>query len=430
MKKLLIIGAGFAGLRLARALKNKNFEVWIIDKNNYHQFQPLLYQVATSGLDPGSIAFPLRKIFQERKNVHIRCATVNSVDTENKTVNTSVGDFKYDYLVIATGSTTNFFGNKEIEENALSMKSVSEALLIRNNILQSFEEAENVIGEERQTLLNIVIVGGGPTGVELSGALGEMKKYILPKDYPEIDFKKMNIYLIEAGPKTLSAMSQKASVKSLQYLKELGVTVFTDTQVTSYNGQEVQLSTGKKISSKNLIWAAGVKGNLLNGLPESVVTKGNRISVNRFNQIQGFENVFAIGDVALMLTEKYPRGHPQVATAANEQADRLYKNLLLREKYKPMKPFEYKDKGSLATVGRNKAVVDLPRLKFQGFLAWVFWMTVHLVLILGAKNKLFIFVNWVWNYFTFDQSLRLIIKPDKKEIYNEQKLTHLDRSKT
>jgi NADH dehydrogenase len=415
MKKLIIIGAGFAGLRLARALKNKNFEVWIIDRNNYHQFQPLLYQVATAGIEPNSIAFPLRKVFQKSRNTHVRCTEVESVDTNAQTVHTAIGEFKYDYLVIATGCATNFFGNTMIEENAMTMKSVSEALYIRNRVLQNFEDALNTGPENRKALLNVVIVGGGPTGVEISGALAEMKKYILPKDYPEIDFKDMHIYLIEAGPKTLSVMSEQSSGKSQKYLKELGVIVHTNTQVTSYDGTVVELSTGKKITSKNLIWAAGVTGNFLNGLPPYTKVKGNRISVNRFSQVQGFNNVFALGDISYMETEKYPKGHPQVATAANEQADHLYKNLMLAGKGKDMLPFEYKDKGSLATVGRNKAVVDLPFIKFQGFFAWVFWMTLHLMLLLGVKNKLLIFINWAWNYFTFDQSLRLIIKPYKKE---------------
>lgn len=415
MKKIVIIGAGFAGLRLAKALKNKELEIWLIDKNNYHQFPPLLYQIATAGLEPSSIAFPLRKVFQSKKNVHIRCAEVTSVDTTNKTVITSIGSLPYHYLVIATGATTNFFGNNMIEQNALPMKSVSEALYIRNRILENFEEALITTDSERKALLNIVIVGGGPTGVEVSGALAEMKRHILPKDYPEIDFKLMNIYLVEAGAKTLAAFSEEASKKSKEYLEKLGVIVHTSTQVMSYNGREVELSTGKTILTRNLIWAAGVKGNNLGGLPPTTVARGNRITVNHFNQVTGFDNIFAIGDIAYMVTDKYPNGHPQVATVANTQADALKKNLILLIEEKPMKPYEYKDKGSMATVGRGLAVVDLPYAKFQGFFAWLFWMFLHLMLILGVKNKLFVFVNWVWSYFSFDQSLRLIIKPWKSK---------------
>jgi NADH dehydrogenase len=414
VKKLVIIGAGFAGLRLAKALKNKGLEIWIIDKNNYHQFPPLLYQVATAGLEPSSISFPIRKIFQSRKNVHIRCAEVTGIDTKNQNVSTSIGSLKYDYCVIATGATTNFFGNNSIEQNALPMKSVSEALYVRNRILENLEEALITTDGEKKALLNIVIVGGGPTGVEVSGALAEMKKHILPKDYPEINFNEMNIYLVEAGKKTLSAFSEESSKKSKEYLEKLGVNVFTDTQVMSYNGKEVELSTGKKLLTRNLIWAAGIKGNNLGGLPPTTVARGNRITVNQYNQVTGFTNIFAIGDIAYMTEDtKYPNGHPQVATVANMQADALAKNLMRLLQGKSMEPFVYKDRGSMATVGRGLAVVDLPKLKFQGFLAWLFWMFLHLMLILGVKNKLFVFINWVWNYITFDQSLRLIIKPSK-----------------
>ncbi len=414
MKKIVIIGAGFAGLRLARKLNNKNFEIWLIDKNNYHQFPPLFYQVATSGLEPSSIAFPLRKAFQKQKNIHVRCTEVNEIHPDKRSISTSIGEITYDYLVIATGTNTNFFGNELVEKNALPMKSVSEALHLRNTILQNLENALIADEETKKALLNIVIVGGGPTGVEVSGALAEMKKNVLPKDYPELDFKAMNIYLVEAGTKTLATMSEKASEKSQQYLKELGVNVLTSTQVTSYNGNEVVFSNGDTIKTKNLIWAAGVKGNLIKGLPENVVARGNRIKVNRFNEVENVSNVFALGDIAYMVTEKYANGHPQVATVANEQADVLYKNLLNLQEQKPLVQFEYSDKGSMATVGRNLAVVDLPFIKFQGFLAWLFWMFLHLMLILGVKNKLLVFINWMWKYFTFDQSLRLIIKPYKK----------------
>jgi len=415
MQKVVIIGAGFAGLRLARALKRKGFEIWLIDKHNYHQFPPLLYQVATSGLEPSSISFPLRKIFPSDKNFHIRCAEVTSIDTKNKSVITSAGSFSYDYLVIAIGATTNFFGNKLIEENALPMKSVSEALYVRNRILQNFEDALIADEQTQKALMNIVIVGGGPTGVEVSGALAEMKNNSLPKDYPDLDFKTMNIYLIEAGPKTLAAFSEESSVKSKQYLEELGVIVFTSTQVLSYDGLEVKLSTGKSLFTKTLVWAAGIKGNALNGLPPETIVKGNRISVNRFCQVQGFDDIFAIGDIAHMITDKYPNGHPQVATVANMQADALAKNIVLHSQNKQMEQFEYKDKGSMATVGRHKAVVDLPNAKFQGFFAWFLWMFLHLMLILGVRNKLVVFLNWLWHYFTFDPSLRLIIKPAKKD---------------
>lgn len=408
------MGAGFAGLRLARKLRKSDLEVWLIDKNNYHQFPPLFYQVATSGLEPSSIVFPLRKVFQKQKNIHIRITEVNEIKPEENRIVTSIGDMAYDYLVIATGADTNFFGNQQIEEHALPMKSVGEALHLRNTILQNIENALVANEVDKTALLNVVVVGGGPTGVEVSGALAEMKTNILPKDYPEMNFKDMNIYLVEMGGKTLSAMSEQASVKSREYLERLGVKVLTNTQVLSYDGQKVALSDGKHIETKNFIWAAGVKANLIKGLPAKAITGAQRIRVDRFSKVEDTKNIFALGDLASMSTEKFPKGHPQVATVANEQADHFYNNLIRQQKGKSLLPFEYSDKGSMATVGRHLAVVDLPFIKFQGFFAWVFWMFLHLMLILGVKNKLFVFLNWMFKYFTFDQSLRLILKPHKK----------------
>ncbi len=416
MKKLVIVGAGFAGLRLARHLKNQALEIWLIDKNNYHQFQPLFYQVATSGLEPSAISFPLRKVFQKQKNIFIRCAEVSLIDTGAQHIHTSIGNLAYDYLVIATGAGTNFFGNAPIESNAMPMKSVSEALYLRNTILQNLEQALVVPEPQKAALLNVVVVGGGPTGVEVSGALAEMKKHILPKDYPELDFSKMNITLVEAAARTLAAMSEESSAASKRYLEKLGVTVLTNTQVTNYEGHVVHLSNGAQLATRNVIWAAGVKGNWLAGLPETAQARGNRIAVNRFNQVNGFTNVFAIGDIAYMSTPKYANAHPQVATVANEQADVLAKNLKrLLNGETIQQEFEYSNKGSMATVGRHLAVVDLPFLKFRGLLAWLFWMFLHLMLILGVKNKILVFINWMWKYFTFDQSLRLIIKPYHKK---------------
>ena len=411
---MVIVGAGFAGLRLARKLRNSDFDILLVDKNNYHQFPPLFYQVATSGLEPSSIIFPLRKVFHEQKNIQIRITEVNEIKPEENRILTSIGDIAYDYLVIATGADTNFFGNQQIEEHALPMKSVGEALYLRNTILQNIENALVANEADKTALLNVVVVGGGPTGVEVSGALAEMKTNILPKDYPEMNFKDMNIYLVEMGGKTLSAMSEAASKKSRQYLERLGVKVLTNTQVLSYDGQSAALSDGKRIETKNFIWAAGVKANLIKGLPFEAVTRGQRLTVDRFNKVQGTKNIYALGDLAFMSTEKFPNGHPQVATVANEQADYFYKNLIRQEKKQNPLPFEYSNKGSMATVGRHLAVVDLPFIKFQGFLAWLFWMFLHLMLILGVKNKLFVFINWMFKYFTFDQSLRLILKPHKK----------------
>lgn len=416
MKKIIIIGGGFAGIKLARELKGKAVEIWLFDKNNYHQFQPLFYQVATCGLEPSSISFPLRKLFQNRANFHIRNEEVLEIDTKNNTIKSALTTYQYDQLIIATGCSTNFFGNQTIESNAIPMKSVGEALYLRNFILGNFEKALSVPDTNKQNYLNIVIVGGGPTGVEVSGALAEMRKYILPKDYPELDFSKMNIYLVEAADRTLSAMSNESSIKSKEYLEKLGVKVLVSTQVTNYDGNKVEFNSGEVIHTNTLVWAAGIKGNTINGIDPNVIVRGNRLKVNSFSQVDTYTNIFAIGDIAYMATDKYPNGQPQVATVANEQAAHLAKNMQLLANNKPMIPFEYNNKGSMATVGRHLAVVDLPNFSFQGFFAWLFWMFLHLMLILGVKNKFIVFTNWMWKYLTFDQSLRLIIKPFNKNI--------------
>ncbi len=414
--RVVIIGAGFAGLKLARNLYKHNFQVVLIDRNNYHQFQPLFYQVATSGLEPSSISFPLRKVFQNIKNVFIRIAEVESIDSENKIITTTLGTVWYDYLVIATGATTNFFGMDSFATNGIPMKSVSEALYLRNTLLENFERAVTRLAkEEKQRLLNVVVVGGGPTGVEVCGALAEMRKFVLPKDYPEMDFNNMTITLVEANSHLLHGMSQKAGDKAVNYLTNLGVEVKLNHKVLNFNGAEVELEDKENFQTNTLIWAAGVKGQMPLGVEPDVVVRGNRIKVNRFNQIEGSDGIFAIGDIAYMETEKYPNAHPQVAQVALQQATVLAKNLLNIQKKKNLVPFEYNDKGSMATVGRNRAVVDLPKLKFSGFLAWMVWMFVHLMSIVGVKNRLVIFINWLWNYMTYDQSLRLIIRPATKK---------------
>ena len=414
---IVIIGGGFGGLRLARKLNNKpGFEVVLIDKFNYHQFQPLFYQVATAGLDASNISFPLRKAFHDSKNVRIRLAEVLEILPADNKLRLDTGEIDYDILVIATGADTNFFGNANLMERAFPMKSTVEALQLRHQLIQNFEDALLVKSpEELQKLLTIVVVGGGPTGVELSGAIAEMKRYVLPKDYPEIDFSKMKIYLLEGAGKTLGTMSEKSSIHSQQYLERLGVTVLTNTLVKDYDGDRVTLQDGNAIRSSIVIWAAGIKGNMPAGIQKDLIARGNRIKVDRYNKVIGFENMYSIGDIAYMETEKYPSGHPQVASVAIQQAD------LLADKFRKMErksnpsqflEFEYHDKGSMATVGRNLAVVDLPKPKmhFKGILAWLIWMGLHLVLILGVKNRLFVFMNWIYNYFTRDQSLRLIFK--------------------
>jgi NADH dehydrogenase len=417
-KRIIIVGAGFAGLRLAQHLENTQYDVLLIDKNNYHQFQPLMYQVATARLEPGSISFPLRKVFQHSKNVRIRIAEVLSVNTSTKKIHTSISDFDYDYLVIAFGATTNYFGNAQIEKLSFPMKSVPEALQLRNRILQTFEDALIVDPADLQPLMNFVIVGGGPTGVELAGALAEMKKNILPKDYPDKDFSKLTIYLLEGTPFTLNPMSGDSRKWSQKYLEDLGVVVKTNTIVSDYDGKVVKLQDGGSIESLNLIWAAGVIGNVIEGMPTESITRGNRFIVNRYSEVQNAPDVYAIGDIAWMKTPKYEKGHPQVASVANEHADVLAKNFKARAKGGNLTEFEYHDKGSMATVGKRKAVVDLPKFHFHGRFAWLTWMFVHLMLILNHKNKLLIFIQWMFSYFSNDSTLRILLKSENKKVDN------------
>jgi len=411
-KRVIIIGAGFGGLQLAQSLAGKDdFQVVLIDKNNYHQFQPLFYQVATAGIEPSAISFPLRLAFHNYPNIHVRVASVTKIISENNTIETNLGDISYDFLVMAIGADTNFFGNQNIAEKALPMKSVGEALGLRNRLLESFEKAlvsDNQ--EDRAGLLNIVVVGGGPTGVELSGTLAEMKKHVLPKDYPELDFELMQIYIVESGAELLGPMSKNAQTKSKEYLEQLGVNVMLNSRVSDFDGLYVHFADGSKIRTNNLVWAAGVKANAIEGINPSIIMRGGRMKVNNYNQVDGYQNIFALGDVALMTEEKFPNGHPQVAQPAIQQGKLLAKNLVSLIRGNQPKPFKYRDLGSMATVGRNLAVVDLPFLKFQGFLAWLTWMFVHLMAIVGVKNKVLIFINWLWNYVTYDQSLRLIIR--------------------
>lgn len=417
--KIVIVGGGFGGLRLARKLNNKaGFEILLIDKFNYHQFQPLFYQVATAGLDGSNISFPLRKVFQKSRNVRIRIAELQKIVTSENKIITAAGEEKYDVLVLATGADTNFFGNQQLAEKSFPMKSTVEALQLRYRLIQNFEDALIAKSkEELQRLMNIVVVGGGPTGVEISGALAEMKKYVLPKDYPELDFSLMNIYLLEGTQRTLSHMTEVSSARSKKYLEKLGVKLEMGVHVKDYDGEKVFLQNGETISTGTVIWAAGVKGNIPAGVDEKLVARGNRIKVDRMNRVTGFNNVYAIGDLAFMETPKFPNGHPQVAPTAIQQALLLAENLVkIKKGRNDLKEYEYKDKGSMATVGRNLAVVDIPKPKLQlgGFFAWIIWMSLHLMLILGVKNRFFVFVNWLYNYVTYDQSLRIIFRDKKK----------------
>lgn len=411
-KRIIIIGAGFAGLKLARKLGSSVYQVVMIDKRNYHQFQPLFYQVATSGLEPSNISFPIRKVFQEYTNLHFRNTELLEVRTDEKIIVTSAGELNYYKLIIATGVDTNYFGNQNIEKYSIPMKSTSQAINLRNRILESFEAAILTDNKKEQTKqLSVVIVGGGPTGVELSGAIAELKRFVLPKDYPELDFNLMKIRLYEASPKLLNVMSEKASKDALKFLTKLGVEVHLNTMISDYDGENMTLADGTIYKVQNLVWAAGVGGKRIKGISDEHYVRANRLAVDRTNQILGLKDVCALGDIASMQTDKYKNGHPQVAQVAIQQAAQLAKNLLQNTE----EPFEYNDKGSMATVGRNMAIVDLKNFSFSGSMAWFVWLIVHLMAIVGVKNRLFIIINWAQGYFSRDQSLRVLIRPFKKQ---------------
>lgn len=414
--RVVIIGGGFGGLNLAQQLPPEHFQTVLIDKHNYHTFQPLLYQVATSGLEPDSIAYPIRKIFKRKDAFFFRMAEVEEILPEKSLIHTPIGELRYDYLVLATGSASNFFGNKAIEEMSMPMKTVPEALNLRSRILQNFEDAllTNDLAE-RESLMNYVIVGGGPTGVELAGALAELKNFVLPKDYPDLDIRRMNVHLIESAPSVLAAMSEEASSEALKALEKLGVQIWPNTLVTGYDGYHITTNSNQDMDAHTLIWAAGVKGALVKGIDS--VERG-RLKVDEHNKIIAYDNIYAIGDVALMQTEKTPNGHPMLAQVAIQQGKLLAQNLQRLIKDKTLQAFSYKDMGSMATIGRNKAVVDLPKVKFKGTFAWLVWMFIHLIAMVGFRNKLVALVNWSWSYLTYEKGVRLIIRPFQK---NSQK---------
>lgn len=416
--RIIVIGGGFAGLKLIKGLYDTGAQVVLFDKYNHHTFQPLLYQVATSGLETNSIVFPFRKRLAQFPDFHFRLGEVKHINPEENFIETSIGKLDYDYLVIATGASTNFYGMEEVEKNAMAMKTITDSIRLRNRIIRNLEFA--LLTDDREvmnSLMDFVIVGGGPTGVELAGALAELKNHVFPEDYPELELSQMDIHLVEAGPRLLNGMSDKAGEKSLEYLTKMGVKVYLNCAVKSYDGYTVEFNTGERLISRTLIWAAGVKGNPIAGLSPQAGGRGNRLRVDEFNRVKGYENIFAIGDVAIMEGDaKYPNGHPMMAPPAIQQGKLLAKNLQRLIKKKELKPFSYFDKGSMATIGRNKAVVDLKGLKWQGFFAWFVWMFVHLISIVGFKNKFMVFASWVMSYFSYDKSNRLIIGRPKEEI--------------
>lgn len=410
--RVVIVGGGFGGINLAKALRHAPVQVVLLDRNNYHLFQPLLYQVATAGLEPDSIAFPLRSIFKKQKNIHFRMAEVKGVNAADNILHTNIGDIPYNYLVIATGSNTNFFGNKLIEEHAIGMKSLIEAVQIRNYVLKQFEESLLMKEEtDIRPKLNFVMVGGGPTGVELAGAFAELRKYILPKDYPELPLHLMNIYLVEAGPRALASMSEASSEKTLQGLEFLGVKVLTNTVVKDYDGHTLTLSTGETIVTQSLLWAAGVKGFPIKGIPEDIILPNGRVMVDEVNRMKGASNIFLIGDIAQQVTDdRFPKGYPMVAQVAMQQGKQLGKNIVNELKGRALQPFKYTDLGSMATIGRNRAVAEFSGIRLSGYIAWIAWMIVHLLNLMGFRNKLVVFINWFYRYFTYDRGTRIIIK--------------------
>ena len=422
MPRVVIIGGGFGGIQVLKNLNRQKFQVVLIDRYNYHTFQPLLYQVATAGLEPDSVAGPLRKILNHNKDVYFRMLKVNKVDAREKLIETSAGKLKYDFLVVATGAEINYFGNKDIAENAFPLKQVTHALDLRSHIFQQFEMLQLRNPEDRhEHFTNFVVTGAGPTGVEVCGALAELKKHVLQKDYPELDISKVKIYLVEGMERVLPAMSPESGNKAKKYLEKLGVEIILETRIDSYGRGIAKLSNGKEIPTDTLVWAAGVKGNLPNGFNEKNIEKG-KLRINRYNQVykdkekkEAYDHTFAIGDVAFMKTEKYEKGLPGLAQAAIQQGKQVAKNLNGRLKNKKMQPFEYKNKGVLATIGRNKAVADFPgNIRISGFAGWWVWMVVHLLFLVGFRSKAVVFANWAWNYFTFDRGIRLILRPSTK----------------
>ncbi|GAB3638415.1 NAD(P)/FAD-dependent oxidoreductase [Hymenobacter arcticus] len=416
--RVVIVGGGFGGLQLAKELADAPVQIVLIDKHNYHAFQPLLYQVGTAGLNADSIISPFRKILNEQENFYFRLADVKSIDPTAQVVETSIGLLHYDYLILATGTTSNYFGDKQMEENSISLKSVGDAIELRNTLLSNFEQALEV-GDSKQlnSLLDFVIVGGGPTGVEMAGALSELRAHVFPRDYPELDLKQMDIHLVQSGPVLLKGMSAEASEHALKYLQEMDVQVWLDNRVTSYDGYTVALKSGEKLVARTLIWAAGVTGAPVVGLAPAALLKSNRYQVNEFNQVAGYENVFAIGDIAQMATEGYPEGHPQVAQPAIQQGRLLGENLKHLLNKQPLKPFVYQDKGTMATIGRHRAVGDIilfgKQYHITGWLGWLGWSFVHIMALVSFRNRIAVFIAWAWNYITQDKGMRYIIGKPK-----------------
>jgi NADH:ubiquinone reductase (H+-translocating) len=416
-KRIVVVGGGFAGINVIQALANdNNFMITLVDRNNYHFFPPLLYQVSTAFIEPSNISYPFRRLFQEKENIRFHLGCLVKVNLETNEVETDTGIIPYDFLVLALGTETNYFGMQNVKEDSLPMKTIDEALNLRNQLLLNMEKAVKEKDQQRRdSYLNIVIAGGGPTGVELAGMLAELGQNIAVKEYPEIQDFKSHLYLVDAGPVLLAPMSKKAQAEATEVLEKLGVHIILNTAVKDYVDGKVVLADGRTIETCSLIWASGVVAREVPGLPKEIIGKGRRIMVDEFNRVKGTGNVFALGDLCLQTTDKaFPNGHPQVAQVAIQQGEQLARNFRRVNNNEQLKPFVYNDKGSMAIIAKYKAVADLPKFTFKGFFAWLVWLFIHIIPLIGFRNKVKLAFSWFWSFVTNDPTLRLIIRPKTK----------------
>lgn len=420
-KRVVVVGGGFGGINLVKRLANDGrFKVTLVDQFNYHSFSPLLYQVGMAFIEPSNIGYPFRRLFQEKENLRFHLGRLQRVNTDKNTIETDSGTLAFDYLVLALGTESNYFGMENVRRNSSPLKTITDATNLRNHLLLNMEKAARSSDpDERRRLLNIVIAGGGPSGVEVAGMLAEMAHTIAPKEYPEITRVANTIHLIEAGPQLLGPMSKKSQVEATQVLRNLGVQVRLNVAVKDYEDGHVVLADGDKIPTEALIWTSGVIGRTVPGIPEEVIGRGRRLLVDEYNKVKDTDNIFAVGDIALMTTDTgYPNGHPMLAPVAIQQGKHLADNLKRQAEGKSPMPFEYKDKGTMAIISKYKAVVDLPKGFIKGFPAWLVWLFIHLIPITSFRNKVKLAFSWLWSFMTNDPTFRLIIRPQSSEEHN------------
>lgn len=413
--KVVVVGGGFAGINLIKSLsRDKRFHITLVDKNNYHFFPPLLYQVSTAFIEPSSISYPFRRLFQEKENLRFHMGSLVKVNHQENTIETDTGNLSYDYLVLGLGTESNFFGMQNVKEKSWPMKTIDEALNLRNTILMNMEKAVRAeTKEERDRLLNIVIAGGGPTGVELAGMLAELGANIARKEYPEIPDYGTHIYLVDAGPVLLSPMSKTAQKEATEVLTKLGVHIILNVAVKDYVDGKVMMADGNTIETCTLIWASGVIAREVPGIPAESIGRGRRVLVDEYNRVKDFNNIFALGDQCLQTTDaKFPNGHPQVAQVAIQQGELLAKNLKKMVSNSELKPFVYNDKGSMAIISKYNAVADLPKFSIKGFFAWFIWLFIHVIPLIGFRSKVELAFSWFFSFITNDPTLRLIIRPE------------------